>query len=335
MPWSDDTDVFVLALSLSFGGLGAVLLYRKFDVYYGSACLLTAAFGLKYPALFIIPYFFVVWRVFVGRSIRTDAKLLIGQRRREAVPFQNSEFLQQEQLCESQTSSNSLAHWIVALDEGNDKYCITHAVGEVVSGKGKKMPYKDKERGEVEKRYVLHHVGWVTRKARKDHMEEVKEKERMESGNSCQEYAVDLAFQLSCSRTYTFMRLVTLIRWRTAIYLILLVVFSFHILANKPLVVFIAINPYIFNPFVITNIFIATEANRLGYTNLRQEKYWWDGLKDRLKVYFKVISYADMFKLCLILLLCVVIQMSMNNIMITLGIMMMIIVLASTVSTYL
>lgn len=324
MTWTstDDTDVFILALSLSFGGLGAVLLYRKFDVYYGNACLLTAAFGFLYPALFIIPYFFVVWRVFVGRSIRTDAKLLIGQLRHGAVPF----------LSESQMSSNSLAHWIVALDEGNDKYCVTHAVGEVVSGKGKKMPYKDKQKEEVEQRYVLHHVGWVTRKARKEHMEEVRKKERMESGNSCQEYAVDLAFQLSCSRTYTFMKSVTLPRWRTAIYFILLVVFSFHMLANKPVVLFVAINPFIFNPFVIVNIFIAMEANRLGNTNLRQEKQWWEGLKDRLKVYFKVISYADMIKLCVILLLCVVVQMSINNIMLTLGIMMAIIILTTTIS---
>ena len=332
MAWADDTNVFILTLSLSFGGLGAVLLYRKFDVYYGNACLLTAAFGFIYPGLFIVPYFFVVWRVFVGRSIRTDAKLLIGQRRRGAVPFRNSAFLQQEQLFESQTSSNSLAHWIVALDEGNDKYCITHAVGEVVSGKGKKMPYEDKQKEEVEQRYVLHHVGWVTRKARKEHMEEVRKMERMESGNSCQEYAVDLAFQLSCSRTYTFMKSVTLLRWRTAIYFILFVVFSFHILANKPVVLFIAINPYIFNPFVIINIFVAMEANRLGYTNLREEKQWWEGLKDRLKVYFRVISYADMIKLCVTLLLCVVIQMSTNNIMLTLGIIMVIIILATTVS---
>jgi len=67
-------------------------------------------------------------------------------------------------------------------------------------------------------------------------MEEVREMERMESGNSCQEYAVDLAFQLSCSRTYTFMKLVMLPRWRTVICFILLVVVSFHILANNLLV---------------------------------------------------------------------------------------------------
>ena len=90
-------DVLVLTISLSFGSLGAVLLYRKFDVYYGSVCLLTAAFGIKYPILFIFPYFFVAWRVFVGRSIRTDAKLLIGQRRRpngEAAPLWDSPRLQ-------------------------------------------------------------------------------------------------------------------------------------------------------------------------------------------------------------------------------------------------
>lgn len=326
-------DVLALTISLSFGSLGAVLLYRKFDVYYGSVCLLTAAFGIKYPILFIFPYFFVAWRVFVGRSIRTDAKLLIGQRRRpngEAAPLWDSPRLQPKHSDESRTSSNSLAHWIVAVEESNDKYCITHAVGEVVSGKGKKMPYKDKQKEEVEQRYLLHHVGWVTRKARKEHMEEVREMERMESGNSCQEYAVDLAFQLSCSRTYTFMKLVILPRWRTMIYFILLAVVSFHIVANKPVVVFVAINPYIFNPFVITNIFIAVEANRLGYTNLRQEKHWWGGLKDRINVYFKVISYADMFKLCLILLLSAVIQMSMNNIMLTLGFIMVIIILATT-----
>jgi len=193
-------DELVLTISLSFGSLGAVLLYRKFDVYYGSVCLLTAAFGIKYPILFIFPYFFVAWRVFVGRSIRTDAKLLIGQQRfsnGEAAPLWDSALLQPKHSEESGTSSSSLAHWIVAVEDSNDKYRVTQAVGAVVSGKGIKKPYRDRPQEEVEQQYMLHHVGWVTRKARKEHMEEVREMERMESGNSCQEYAVDLAFQLS------------------------------------------------------------------------------------------------------------------------------------------
>lgn len=304
-------DVFTLTMSLSFGVLGAVLLHRKFDAYFGCACLLTATFGYINDGVLMVPYFLVIWRVLLGRRIRTDTKLLIGQLRHRGAD--NAWHDKSLSLDESQTSSNSFAHWIVAVEEGNEKYRITHAVGNVVSGKGEKKKYKSKERQVVKQEYLLHHVGWVTRKAREQHMEQVREKEKMASGYTCQEFAVDIAFQLSCSRTYTFMRLFTLLRLRTAIYFVFLcfggVVFLFHIITKEPVIVFVTIDPYLFNPFMITNVFIAMEAYRLGYTNLRREQHWWGGLKDRLSVYFRVISYADMLKLCFVLVISIGIQM--------------------------
>jgi len=317
--------MFTLSTSVSFGVLGTVLLYRKFDVYYGGVCLFIAALGYFCPFLLILPYFVVVWRVLLGRHMQTDAKLFIGQHRRHR---RSKDHVLQP----SDSSTTSLTHWIVATqNENSDDYRMTHATGEVVSGLGERRPYKIKSREWMEERYDLHHVGWVTRKERENHMQQVQENEPMASGYSCQEFAVDIAFQISSSRTYTFMKCVTLTRVRTVIYfsimLFSVLVFLWQNWTNQAVIVFVPINPELFNPMVITNIFIAMEAYRLGYTNLRRERNFWKGLNDRLNVYFRVISYRDMFKLILLLLFATVVQMWINNTMLTVSILMVAIIM--------
>lgn len=190
--------MFALSTSLSLGLLGAVLLYRKFDVYYGSLCLIIASLGYFYPILLIFPYFMVVWRIKLGRHIQTDAKLFIGQQRFSIDLPEN----------DSTTSFiPTLAHWIVAVhSDDSDSYRMTHAVGAVISGSGKRLPFKVKKATWIEEHYILHHVGWVTRREREQHIQQIQEHEPLASGYSCQEYAVDIAFQISCSRTYTFFK---------------------------------------------------------------------------------------------------------------------------------
>lgn len=313
-------EMFAFSTSLSFGVLGTVLLYRKFDTYYGGLCLFIAILGYFCPFLLILPYFFVVWRVLLGRHMQTDAKLFIGQHRRH-------NRTRDRDPDPSESSTSSLAHWIVATQSGSsDDYRMTHATGEVVSGLGERRPYKRRSREWMEERYDLHHVGWVTRKERENHMQQVQENEPMASGYSCQEFAVDIAFQISSSRTYTFMKCVTLTRVRTVIYFSMMIfsglVFLWQNLTNQPVIVFVPINSELFNPVMITNIFIAMEAYRLGYTNLRREHNFWGGLKDRLHVYCRVISYRDMFKLTLLFLFSTVVQIWINNIMLTVSILM-------------
>ena len=312
--------MFTLSTSLSLGILGAVLLFRKFDVYYGSLCLIAAALGYLYPILLILPYFVVVWRVSLGRHIQTDAKLLIGQHRR----------YEQAENHSTNTLDPTLAHWIVAIQPENSNTClVTHAVGEVVSGLGKRLPWK--ERDSVENDYILHHVGWVTRKEREKHMQQVQEEEPLASGYSCQEFAVDIAFQISCSRTYTFFKSLKIVRLRTTIYMVFVcfsvLVLLLRELTNQPVIVFVTINPYLVNPVMITNIFVAMEAYRLGYTNRRQEKYWLNGLKDRLNVYFK-INKMDKFKLIALLVFSVTVQILVNNPWVTIFILMIAIYLS-------
>ena len=305
-------DVFSLSASLSFGLLGIVLLWRKFDFYYGCLCLCVGVMGYFWPYVILLPYFMVVWRVLIGKHVITENELFIGQH--------------QGRQSESDVSG-SLVHWIVAVKPADEeRYYVTHAVGEVISGDGIRLPFKWKTKEEIE-RYDMYRVGWVTRRNREEHMRNVQENEPMASGYSCQEYAVDIAFQISSSRTYTFIKCVTLPRLRTVIYLLAVVcsVILYSLLHKQPEYSLI---PEIFNFLSITHVFVATEAYRLGHTNVRRERDFWGGLKDRLKVYFGYISYMDMFKLIVLLLFCVGVQIWMNNTMLTVSFMVVAIIMA-------
>lgn len=327
-------------LSLSFGILGAVLLYRKFDFYYGCFCLIICGLGCLFPSVLILPYFLVVWRVLIGQHIQTDSPLYVGEHKGNS----------QDEPDSSSSGPNSLSHWIVAVEvppraaetEAEDQgdggrsgyYLMAHAVAEVISGRGIKLNFRQVSKTDLEKKYQLHHVGWVTRKQREYHMSQVVENEPMASGYSCQEFAVDIAFQISSSRTYTYIKTITLMRLRTMICLSLAIlsaiVYLLHECFDQPVVVFIQLNPNIFNPATVANIFIATEAYRIGYTNVRRESLqgWKKGLSDRLKVYFNTLPAVDAFKLVLLLSFSLAVQVWIKNIMFTLFVLMVCIIMA-------
>lgn len=316
-------DVFILSTCLSFGLLGTVFLYRKFDPYYGGLCFLVAALGYWCPFLLILPYFLVSWRVLIGRHIKTDAQLLIGRHRRSMHTAAES--------TSTDSTAASLSHWVVAVKpENSDSYRMTHATGEVVSGLGERRPFVWRDKEWMEERYEMHHVGWVTRKEREEHMQRVHENEPMASGYTCQEFAVDIAFQISSSRTYTFIKCIALLRARTMVYFSLVLISALVLLyqkcTNSQVIVLVPINPELFNPMMMMNLFIAIEAYRIGYTNLRRETNIWRGLKDRIDVYCH-ISYFDRFKLTVLILFAAAVQFWMNNILLTISILIVAIIM--------
>ena len=271
----------------------------------------------------------------MGRRIQTDSRLFIGERRRDS---------NLEHDDETDSSSNSLSHWIAAIEVPSQNrveeipqageecgYLMAHAVDEVISGRGKKINFRRKTKPDLENNYLLHHVGWVTRKQRERHMAEVVDNEPMVSGYSCQEFAVDIAFQISCSRTYTYIKSITLVRLRTMIYYAIVfcsaLVYLLHECFGLSIIVLVEINPELFNPATVTNLFLVTEVYRLGYTNLRKEKDWMTGLKDRLKVYFGYLHFVDKLKLVLLLSFSVMVQLWMKNIMLTILVAMVCIIM--------
>ena len=305
--------------SLSFGILGGVLWWRRFDRYFAGMCVIIAAVGCWFPAVLITPFFLVFWRILIGRNIQTDSKLLIGQRRLHNESHETD-------------SSQTTSHWIVAICPSSEAECqVIDAVGEVVSGKGIKkfrtMPMKD-----MEEKYEVTCVGWVTRKDRERHRRSVIDNEPMASGYSCQEYALDIAFQLSCSRTYTFMRSMGLLRVRTFVYYLLLTLSVILYIASEYLhlqvVILVPISPSFFNPVIVTNCFVASEAFRLGYTNLRQEDGWLQGLKDRVEVFWGYINNRDKVKLVLVFAYTILVHVLMENVFLTVSVMMVCIFIA-------
>ena len=160
------------------------------------------------------------------------------------------------------SGSTTLNHWTVVIQDSG-RYFYTHAVGNVVSGEGRKIPFREMEE-DVRCRYRLDHVGFVTRNQRETKTRELVDDEPMVSGNSCQEYAVDIAFQLSSSRTYTFAKIMSLLRMRNAVFFIIFVLSTVFAVSDHPYA-------RVLNPLVLTNLFAAWELSRIGIHNQAQE----------------------------------------------------------------
>jgi hypothetical protein len=56
------------------------------------------------------------------------------------------------------------------------RYFYTHAVGDVVSGKGRKIPFREMEEDQLNKYRLNYHVGFVTQKQREKKISKSREK---------------------------------------------------------------------------------------------------------------------------------------------------------------
>ncbi len=215
----------------------------------------------------------------MGLNVATDQKLYIA-RRIEQMDIDKAEF----------SGFTTLNHWAVVIQDGG-RYFYTHAVGNVISGKGDKKQFKEMEKDNLEK-YRLNPVGFVTRKQRETKTRELVDAEPMVSGNTCQEYAVDIAFQLSSSRTYTFVKIMALPRMRNTVF------FGAVILS----IAFTALGyPFarLLNPLFLTNLFVAWELSRIGIHNQTQEVHL-QYIVSVIRAYIVYPTRGNMFELLLI-----------------------------------
>ena len=258
-----------LAFSLSYICLFIILTLYKYEVMFRYGVLLVALSGPLYTLLYGLPYIFIAWRVLIGLNVSTDQKLYIGRRKGHS----DDKSIEQNDFDKADFSgSTTLNHWIVAIQvaiQDGHTFIYTHAVdgkGAVVSGKGEKRPFKEIPEDKLNERYCLNHVGYVTRKRREEKLREMVENVPMVSGNSCQEYAVDIAFQLSSSRTYTFVKIMALPRVRNTV---------FYITVTLSTALTVLGYPYarLLNPLILTNLFAAWELSRIGIHNQKQGGY--------------------------------------------------------------
>ena len=278
---TENMEYTYLSISVSYILLLAVLHFYNFEKMYRTIVGAVSILGLWFPVLYFIPYFLLLWRVFIGLNVTTEHKLYIGK-------------LGKEDDSESADPSNASAHWIVAIRQDQDYYLYTHAVGQVVSGQGIKKPFKRISAPEISAKYQLTYVGFVTRKNTEQKMRELVEDEPMRSGNTCQEFAVDIAFQLSASRSFTFMKTMTMIRIRTLVFYTLFItsavlqITGFHWLAE------------VFNFVVISNVFVAVEMSRIGLHNSRTQNSIWPVIKAYL-YYPKKVNFLQLILCGLVL----------------------------------
>ena len=187
----------------------------------------------------------------MGVEVTTDQKLYIAR------------YIEQKDMDKADFSgSTTLNHWAVVTQDSG-RYFYTHAVGNVVSGEGKKIPFKEMEE-DTRAKYRLNPVGFVTRNQRETKTRELVDAEPMVSGNSCQEYAVDIAFQLSSSRTYTFAKIMALPRMRNTVLLTAVALSTASAVFGVPYAC-------VLNPLFLTNLFAAWELSRIGIHNQAQE----------------------------------------------------------------
>ena len=289
-----------LVTSLSFLGLFVVLVWYQYEILYRYMVLMISVLGLWFPGLYLLPYLLIVWRVFVGKNASTDQDLYIGQ------------LVSTDDMSET---SDTTRHWVVVVhDRASDRYDYTHAVGRVISGEGEKIPFRHMPEGK-QRKYRLVEVGFVTRVGRSLKMRNVVENEVMQSGYSCQEYAVNVAFQLSSSRTYTLVKTMMLLRFRTVTFYALFLLSVCLYLAGHDLARYL-------NLAVITNVFGAMELSRIGTHNTAQVRVWpviraYLSLKrpDFMKLFLisilVVIAYVHvgaMFALCIVFVFMIVVR---------------------------
>ena len=273
---------FCVAVSTSYVCLFVVLTYYSYEVLFRTGVIIVAVLGFFSPIFYGVPYIFVVWRVFVGSNVATNRKLYIA-RCIEHLDVDKADF----------SGSTTLNHWAVAIQD-DGRFLYTHAVGNVVSGEGRKIPFREIEEDDLLKRYRLNHVGSVTIKQRQTRTRELVDNEPMVSGNTCQEFAVDIAFQLSSSRTYTFLKTMALPRIRNIV-LYIAVTLS---------IVFMKLDYYfarLVNPVFLANLFTAWELSRIGIHNKTQR----NDLRYIVSVIRAYIIYPTKSNLFLLLLICV------------------------------
>ena len=256
--------------------------------------------------------------------------LYIGQLKDKKNDYGLSEGLSDE--------SNTIAHWIVALDEDEDHFNVTHAVGPVSLGKGTKIPFLSREKDEVDSKYYLHHVGWVSRRNLSENMQLVTDKEPMKSGYTCQEYAVDIAFQLSSSRTYTYIKMLLLPRVRNFVCLTFIILSLMNYIATEvwhtqPLIIIVPLSANKFNPITVFNMFTALECYRLGFTNnllgeVTTSHQCFRNLLKTLNANFYFVNSGDFLKFLAVALYLVIFYMYLDNVMLTLLLALLCIIIA-------
>ncbi|XP_068678063.1 uncharacterized protein [Montipora foliosa] len=242
---------FLVAVSFSYICLCFVLTFFKYEVIFRIGVILVVAFGFFSPILYGLPYIIILWRILVGLNVATDQKLHIG-RLNEQIDRDKAEF----------SGSTTLNHWAVVIQDSGG-YVYTHAVGNVVSGGGRKIPFREMKK-DTRSKYHLDQVGFVTQNQRETKTRELVDAEPMVSGNSCQEYAVDIAFQLSSSRTYTFVKIMALPRMRNTVLFIAVALSTAFAVYDHPYAC-------VLNPLFFINLFAAWELSRIGIHNQAQE----------------------------------------------------------------
>jgi hypothetical protein len=243
---------FRVAVSMSYICLFVVLIFYKYEVIFRTGVIIVAVVGFFFPVFYWLPYILIVWRVLVGMNVATDQKLYIA-RCIQQIDMDKEDFF----------GCTSLNHWAVVIQDGA-QYFLTQAVGTVISGKGIKIPFRKLEKDTLLNKYRLNHVGFVTQKQRETKGKELVDDEPMVSGNSCQEYAVDIAFQLSSSRTYTFVKIMALNQYRNiAFYIVVMLSIVFNMALDYP-------SARLLNPLCLANLYAALELSRIGIHNQTQ-----------------------------------------------------------------
>ena len=140
-------------------------------------------------------------------------------------------------------------------------------------------------------------------------MELVRDKQPIRfSGYTCQEYALDLAFQISCARTYTHAK--------SAFICTLVLCCLLFSSVFMPVIIIVPVNTDVFNPFTVISIFMALVSNRFGYTNVvKQKRHWFQELQNHIRYkYLQGMCTADYLKLLVTAVYLSILYLCANNV---------------------
>jgi len=282
--------------SFSFAFLGVVLIYRRLDWKYGCVNLAVGTVGSFYPIAFIIPYLLIGWRL-LQRKVTTAAE----QNAATYSPF----FIGKRHT--GSGSSHGL-DWIIAVEtkveippttgqrkrsshstvqQEHTSYLVTKATSKVISGDCKQVIISRADMEDM--KFDLDHVGWVNCKP---DMSTVIQGGLAGSEHSCKELAINFAIQISCSRAYTYIKSMSLLRLNVMVYYAVMIflgqMYEHYIYSIDSTL------PLPWSILMMLNTIIAIEICLLQLGDLKDEDYTEElkGMRDMLQTCYEHLLTA-------------------------------------------
>ena len=199
--------------------------------------------GHFWPSWLLIPYVVIVWRIskeFLESrrdSLQTQFPVSIGRRRSSPKHDQSVDWIVAVEVPPKKLLGDSPNRRLVNSNEDDKIYLVTKAVPKISPDESRKQLLKSQSELNGDD-YQLLHVGWGCQ----PDMSAIATNEPIPPGYSCHESAINLAFQMTTSKVYTYICDMVWLRQDSLVCYTLLIFFAqYEIYDTQPVTLFLSI----------------------------------------------------------------------------------------------